>query len=146
MPTSTKGEAGVALPRPRTDSYTQPFFDALREKRLALPRCGHCGLLQLPVGPVCTHCLEPLSNWVSLSGRGTVASFVIYHHAYHPAFADKLPYNVALVKLDEGPQVISNIVDTANDNIRIGMPVEAVIEAVDDDLSLLRFRPATASD
>lgn len=146
MAMSSNTNERLSLPRPRTDSYTQPFFDRLRLKRLMLPRCSRCNLLQVPVGPVCTACLEPLSDWVSLSGRGAVVSFVIYHHAYHRAFADKVPYNVALVKLDEGPQVITNILEIANDRIRIDMRVQAVIDAVDEDLSLLRFRPATISN
>lgn len=124
------------------DAYNGPFWDGLRERRLRMPRCVACGHIQYPMGPVCSACTGSAFAWVELSGRGQVWGFAVYHHAFHPAFAGELPYNVALVELDEGPTVPSNLVEIRNDAIRSGMRVEAVFEEVAPDLTLLRFRPA----
>lgn len=77
-----------------------------------------------------------------MSGRGEVFSFYIMHQVYHPGFADAVPYAVVLVKLDEGPKMISNLVGVASHEIRIGMRVEVVFEDVNDEITLPKFRPA----
>jgi len=70
----------------------------------------------------------------------------VFHRAYHPAFADDLPYAVACVELAEGPRLMSNIVGVPPDQIRCDMPVEVVFEKISDDISLPKFRPAAAND
>jgi uncharacterized OB-fold protein len=131
----------MRAPQPLRDKYTAPFWAGLMENRLRLPRCRACGHLLFPIGPCCSNCLSEELEWTDLSGRGQVWSYIVYHHAFDPAFADKLPYNVALVMLDEGPSMLTNIVDVANDDIRNGMRVTARFDRIDDDNALLRFRP-----
>ena len=79
--------------------------------------------------------------WVAPSGKGKVHSFVVYHRAYHPSLADAVPYVVALVELDEGPRMISNIVDCAADEVRCEMPVEVKFESVSENVVLPKFQP-----
>jgi uncharacterized OB-fold protein len=76
-----------------------------------------------------------------LSGRGTVFSFVVFHRAYHPAFSNDVPYNVALVELEEGPLMISNVIGVAPDAVYIGMPVEVVFVEIAPGIWLPKFRP-----
>ena len=132
----------TAPPEAKADRYTRPYWDGLREGRVMLPRCCRCGHLQFPMGPCCSECLHEEFRWERMSGRGQVWSYVVYHHAFHPAFADRLPYNVATVLLDEGPRLLSNVVGVPADAIRSGLRVVAELPAAD---GLLRFRPDAAA-
>ena len=75
-----------------------------------------------------------------MSGRGKVFSFVVFHRAYHPAWEGKVPYNVALIELDEGPIVLSNVVDVDNAKLAVGQPVQVAFEKLDDDLAIPVFK------
>jgi uncharacterized protein len=77
-----------------------------------------------------------------MSGRGEVWSYCIFHKAFAKAFETQVPYNVAVVKLDEGPLLVSSIVVTDNNDIRIGMTVKAQFEDVSPDVTLIKFAPA----
>lgn len=123
------------------DRYAALYWAGLRDGALRLPHCEACGHIQFPMGPCCANCLGEAFRWDTLSGRGAIWSFVIYHHVFNPAFRDAVPYNVAVVKLDEGPKLITNAVGIPNEDISSGMRVRAVFDRVDDELTLLRFRP-----
>jgi uncharacterized protein len=71
-----------------------------------------------------------------------VFSFVVFHRAYHPAWEGKVPYNVALIELDEGPIMLSNVIATDDAKLAIGLPVAVAFEAVDESLSIPVFKPA----
>jgi hypothetical protein len=86
--------------------------------------------------------LSENATWRRLSGRGTVYSFIIVHRPQHPAFLDDAPYNVAIIELEEGLRMHTNIVDCSDEDLRVGMPVEAVFEKINDDVTLPKFRPA----
>lgn len=77
-----------------------------------------------------------------MSGRGTVYSWTICHPPVLPAFEPRAPYNAVVVRLDEGPFMVSNLVDCDDAAIEVGMPVEVTFVAVDDELTLPQFRPA----
>lgn len=130
--------------RPPIDKYNAPYWAALRERKVRIPRCRACGHLQFPMGPCCSNCLGEAFDWIECSGRGTIWSYVVYHHAFHPSLADQLPYNVAEVQLEDGPKVISNIVGVPPDALQAGMEVKAHFDRIDDELTLLRFEPADA--
>jgi hypothetical protein len=119
------------------------FWDAARAGTLAMQRCSACGHLRYPISPVCPRCLSPEFAWTPLSGTGTVLSYVIFDRAYNPAWASRVPYNVALVQLAEGPRMFSNVVGIPNEQIRVGMPVRISFETVPgSDLAIPRFGPA----
>jgi uncharacterized OB-fold protein len=101
----------MSFPLPEPTPLSQPYWDALRQGRLTFQRCRHCSHAWLPPRAECPHCLEAEWDWTTASGKGRVVSWVVYHHAYHEAFRDRLPYNVALVELDEGPRLITNIIN-----------------------------------
>jgi uncharacterized OB-fold protein len=129
------------LPRPTEDSA--PFWEAAHEGELRMQKCGDCGHVRFPPSLLCARCLSEKSEWVRLSGRGAVYSWILIHQSQHPAFNADTPYNVAIVELEEGPRLHTNIVDCPNDRIRIGLPVQVVFEKVSDDISLVKFRPRT---
>ena len=133
------------LPVPVADEESEPFFAGAKEGRLMLVRCKRCGRHRLPGRERCVDCWSEESEWVQASGRGKLYTFGIMHQQYHPAFANVIPYNYALVELEEGPRLVTNIVDCPNEELRIDMPVEAVFDDVSDETTLVRFRPVQLS-
>lgn len=132
---------GVEKPQPRPSEDSAPFWEAAAKGELRLQQCGQCGLVRFPPALLCGRCLSERAEWVALSGRGTVYSWIVVHQSQHPAFNADVPYNVAIIELDEGPRLHTNIVECSNDRIHIGMPVEAVFQKVSDDTALVKFRP-----
>jgi uncharacterized protein len=128
------------MPRPVPDEDSYPFWEACREEKLVLQRCRECSAFRYPPRPVCPNCSAFGVDWVESGGRGRVYSWVIAHHPVHPAVADRVPYNIVLVELDEGPRLVSNLVDTLPDEIEVGQPVEVVFEHVSAELTLPKFR------
>jgi uncharacterized protein len=125
-------------PVPRVDTISQPFWAAAKEGRLLLQHCPSCGDIRFPPGPVCPKCLAGEQDWVESSGNGTLESWVDMHRAYWDGFKGDLPYRVCLVRLEEGPIVVSNLIDRT-DNLRMGAPVRVVFDALTDDLTLPKF-------
>jgi uncharacterized OB-fold protein len=134
----------VTKPLPSISEYNRPFWDYARQHELRLQRCLDCARPWAPVGPVCPHCFSARFEWARMSGRGTVASWVVFHKLYHPGFAEDIPYNVAFIELAEGPRLISNVVGVPNERLHIGMPVEVVFDDVGPNTSLPKFRPVKA--
>ncbi len=130
------------LPEPDINPVNKPWWDALAEGRLSFQRCGSCGNSWLPPRSECPACLADDWRWETASGRATLVSHVVYRTAYHEAFADRLPYNVAVVELDEGPRLISNILDAADGRgLRTGMKLVIAIEQ-EGATAVARFRRA----
>jgi len=132
-----------AKPLPVPDEESQPFFDAAREGRLLIMRCKSCGAYRYPSRDRCDVCWSTETAWVQASGRGTVYTFGIMHQLYHPGFKEEIPYNVAVVELEEGPRTYTNLVGIPNDQIRVGMPVEVVFEKLTDEITIPKFKPAS---
>ena len=89
----------------------------------------------------CAACGSEKGEWVKSSGKGLVFTFCVYRQAFHPAWKDDIPYNVAYVKLDEGPLLMANIVGCAYQDIYIGMPVKVVFEDLTEEITLPKFKP-----
>jgi uncharacterized OB-fold protein len=117
------------LPRPSPESV--PFWEGAKAGRLMLPRCNRCGRFWFPPSQRCRHCLSADFEWRESAGKGRIYSFVVYHRTYHPAFETEVPYVVAIVELDEGPRLLTNIVGTPPDAVRCDQRVRAVFEDVD---------------
>ena len=105
-----------------------------------IQRCTTCGNRQLYPRDRCLVCRGAV-EWVEASGRGTVYSFTVIRQNYSRPFRDWIPYVVALVDLEEGPRVMTNIVGCEPDLVRIGMPVRAQFEAVSDEAGIALFSP-----
>jgi hypothetical protein len=131
-----------ALPIPVPDDASEPFFRGAQEGKLMLPRCSSCGAWRMPGRDRCADCWSTGAEWAQASGRGKLYSFGVMHQQYHQAFADVIPYNFALVELEEGPRLLTNIVDCSNEGLRVDMPVQAVFDDVSEETTLVRFRPA----
>ena len=136
----------VSKPLPAISDFNREFWAAARRHKLVLQRCDDCGKHWAPNGPVCPHCFSGSYRWSEVSGRGKIASWVVFHKLYHPGFASDMPYNVAFIELDEGPRLIANVAGIDNKQLAIGLGVEVVFDDVNAEVSLPKFRPAKARE
>jgi len=134
-------DESLKLPAPDTSELSRPFWQALEGGMLTFQRCASCGHAWLPARSECPNCLGDSWSREPASGKATLVSWVVYRHAYHPAFAPRLPYTVAIVRLDEGPQLISNITGTDAAALRIEQPLRLTVER-EDGIAVPRFSPA----
>jgi uncharacterized OB-fold protein len=128
-------------PLPIITRQTKPFWDGCKRHELMVQRCTKCGWHNLPGADLCPKCSGGL-EWVRASGKGKVHTFTIMHMLYNQAFKNDLPYNVSIIELEEGPLLLSNIIDIDNDKISIGMPVEVVFKDVTTEEAIHQFRVA----
>jgi uncharacterized OB-fold protein len=127
-------------PLPRIDEESRGFWEALARHELYVQRCRACGTTRYYPRAVCPQCLSSDTAWVRCSGRGRVYSFTVTHQNQAPGFRDELPYVLAIVELDEGVRMMTNIVDTTPEQVRIGMEVEVVFDDVTPEVTLAKFR------
>jgi uncharacterized OB-fold protein len=127
-------------PVPTPDPGTLPYWRALQRHELIFQQCRACQHRFAPYQPVCPSCWSQDVADQPSSGKGTIYTFSIVYRAPVPAHRPDLPYAVALVQLDEGPYVTTNIVGSPVDEIRIGQPVEVVFEDVTEEITLAKFR------
>lgn len=131
-----------AKPLPHVDDPIQaPFWAAAAEHRFVLQRCPECEAFRWPASPICPECLTTGGDWVEAPRGGTVWSFAIYDRAYRAEFKDDLPYDVALIVLDAGPKMMSNVVGIEVDALHIGQRVEVAFDDVTDTVTLVKFAP-----
>lgn len=126
--------SGAAAP---ADAY----WAAIGQGRLTFQRCAACGEAWLPPRSECPRCWAAEWRWEEAGGAGRVVSWVVYHVAFHEGFRDRLPYNVAVVELAEGPRLVTNIIDLPPAEDVIGRAV-ALIFQEDRGRALPRFRLA----
>lgn len=127
-------------PRPAINRDNAFFFEGAAEHRLLIQRCTSCGTLRHPPGPMCPACHTTEWDTVESSGRGTVHSYVVNHYPQVPSF--EYPLIVALVDLEEGTRLVSNLVDVEPDAVEIGMAVAVQWLDAGGDLTLPVFAPA----
>ena len=126
-----------AKPLPAITPLTEPFWRHARELRLAVQICAACGDMHFPPAPHCPKCLSTEQSWQAVSGNGTVESWIDVHRAYWDGFKAELPYRVCLVRLDEGPLLVSNLpIDSAP---RCGARVRVVFETATPEITLPKF-------
>jgi uncharacterized OB-fold protein len=127
-------------PQPVIDPGTKPFWDAAREHRLSLPHCGSCGQYHFYPRELCPHCYSDDLEWLDASGKGEVYSYTIARKPGGPAFAPDVPYVIAMIALDEGPRMLTNIITGDVESVRIGARVTVSFDDVTPELTLPKFR------
>ena len=134
--------AESTIPAPERDALNTPYWDGLAQGALSFQRCDNCGHAWLPARSECPSCLADRWHWEKAAGGAKLISWVVYHTAFHPAFAKRLPYNVAVVELDEGPRLISNVTGVADTKtLKIDQRLRLVIE-IEGETAVPRFTPA----
>jgi uncharacterized protein len=124
---------------PTVTADAEFFWSGVRERKLLIQRCAECGQFRHPPRPMCPKCNALAWSAVEASGRGTVYSFVLPRHPEFPFM--EYPYIVALVELEEGTRIVTNIVGTTPEAVSIGLPVELTFEQFEDGLVLPQFTP-----
>lgn len=129
-------------PLPRPTAASLPFWEAAKRHELQIQRCGSCEAHIFYPREVCPECLSSDLEWMKVSGKGTVYSYTIAQAPTHPAFAEDIPYVIAIVELAEGPHLTTNITGCQPEEVRVGMPVMATFDNVTPEMTLVKFRPA----
>lgn len=134
---------------PVVDEYSQPFWDGTLAGELPMQACTNCKRLRFPPRPMCPRCQSLDSTWQTMSGEGTIYSFVVSHPPLLPAYAAVAPYNVILVSLAEDPtlRLVGNLVADTDapinsvdpSTLEIGLPVRAVFPRVAEGVALPRW-------
>ena len=130
----------MSLSVPEITDVNRPYWEGLVAGQLRYQHCRHCGTNWLPAREHCPQCLSAELEWQASSGKGSIVSWIVYRHAYAAHLTERLPYDVTIVQLAEGPRILTNIVNgDAGRRLSMGAEVELAIE-VEDGLSLPRFR------
>ncbi|WP_333841731.1 Zn-ribbon domain-containing OB-fold protein [Limnohabitans sp.] len=142
-PTSAQKPAMPApakRPPPGISDDTRFFWQGVNDGKLLIQRCKSCATLRHPPGPVCSHCHSFEWDTVTSSGRGTVYSFVVMHYPEVPPFDH--PNSIALIELEEGTRLISQLVGVTPGQVRIGDAVQVEFNSFNNgELVLPQFRP-----
>jgi uncharacterized OB-fold protein len=140
-------ERGFSMPEPNrpkplpvVTEESRPFWEGCRQGKLVLQYCEQCQRYQFYPRLYCMQCGSNALRWVETSGRGVVYSYTIIRQNKSPEFMNDTPYNVAIVQLEEGPRMLSNIVDVDPLELRVDLPVTVVFDQVSESISLPRFR------
>ena len=130
----------VPRPLPKPTPETEHFWEGCKVSELRLQRCCECAHVYYPPRPFCPKCSHRQVEIFAASGKGTLASYVINHRP-HPAW--DAPYSIAIVELEEGPRMATNIINCPQtpEALIMDMPVSVVFEVVSDDITLPLFEP-----
>jgi len=132
----------AARPLPEITPLTEPFWSAAREGRLLLQRCDGCAAYRFPPQVACGHCGSRHATWAQVTGRATLWSWTVGYPPLLPYFAERAPWPVAVVQLEEGLRMATNLVDVPVEEYEIGLLLEAAFERIDDEVTLVVFRRA----
>lgn len=127
---------------PVSTPETAPYWEACRKHKLLIQKCGDCGKHQFYPRTICSHCTGGSLEWTEASGCGEVVSYTIMHRAVSKAYADSDVTILALIRLEEGVQMMSNITGCNPEQVSTGMAVEVTFEDWSDEISVPMFRPA----
>ena len=129
---------------PTPDFETQPFWDGCKEGRFLLQHCNACGDDYFYPRPFCPKCWSTDVAWKEASGNGHLYTFSVVRQNDLPPFPERVPYVAAIVELDEGPRVMTNVEECEFDALEIGMRVRVDFKAISDDVTIPVFRPAAS--
>jgi uncharacterized OB-fold protein len=130
------------MPKPESRALTAPFWEATRRHELVIQRCQQCSSWVFHPREQCPVCFSRELEWTSVSGRGRVYAFTVVHQPAHPGFQLDAPYTYAIIQLDEGVRMASNVVECPPGEVKVDMPVVAVFDDVSPEWTLVKFRPA----
>ncbi|QLL08929.1 Zn-ribbon domain-containing OB-fold protein [Mycobacterium vicinigordonae] len=131
-----------SAPVPEPSPVSAPFWDATRRRELSMQRCESCNHLVWYPRCICPHCGATALHWETLSGNGVVYAVSVHHRPAFPALADKVPYSVVLVDLDEGARMMSNVFGPVP---AVGDRVKVAWVTLDDGRNLAVFQPHSES-
>lgn len=131
--------ADYLKPVPTADVETKPYWDACKRHELVLPWCASCKYYFFPPQAICPHCLKADIEWRKASGKGVVYSMSVVHQNKSPGFREQGPYVLAYVRLDEGVQMLTNVLAADPYSVKVGTPVAVTFEDATPEVSIPKF-------
>ena len=116
------------------------FWDGVLRHELLIQRCASCGALRHPPRPMCPHCQSLEWDTVKSSGKGTVYTFVVHH--YPPVRGFEPPHVPAVIELEEGTRILSDVIGIDPSKVEVGLPVQVSFEVLYENVLIPVFRPA----
>ena len=138
----TQQQYNKPIPRPQQEN--DHYWQKAKEHELWLRKCNDCQQAYFYPRDICPNCFSRNVTWIKASGKGTLHTFAIVQRAPHPGWREEVPFVVAMVDLEEGPRMATNLVDIEPEpeKIKIGMPVEVTFDDITEEISLPKFKPA----
>jgi uncharacterized OB-fold protein len=127
---------------PPIEPWTAPFWDGTRAGKLLIQHCDACGKNIFYPRLYCPFCLSDQLGWIEASGRGTVYTFSVVENNAPSAFVPDMPYVIAIVRLEEGVQMMTNIVGCDPEQVHCDLPVKVVFEPLNEQITLPKFTPS----
>ena len=135
-------KAYFSRPLPKLEGLTGEYYGWLKQHELRFQRCTQCGHWRHVPRELCPECGSGDWEWARSSGKGTVFTWSTIYRPLHPGFMNDAPYATVVVELEEGPRVLTWLVDVPPDEIAFDMPVEVVFDDVTDKVTLAKFKRA----
>lgn len=134
----------LTKPEPISDAYTAFYWEGAAAGELRVQSCATCRHQQFPPNVLCEKCQSTDLTHVTSAGTGTLYAKTVMHQAFHPAFADSVPFTLCLVDLDDAPgvRILTNLVDAEPDEVQVGDAVHVVFEKRGGSV-LPQFTPST---
>lgn len=127
---------------PTIEDETRPFWDAAREGKLLLRSCDDCGAVHYYPRPFCPTCWSQSVSWIEACGRATLYTHSTVYMNDLPPFGERVPYIAAVVDLEEGPRMMTEVIDCPPEQLQIGMALEMTFRELTDEVTIAIFRPA----
>lgn len=132
--------AEYSKPLPVLEGLTEEFYGWCRKGELRFQRCTECSAWRHVPREMCAECGSTDWDWQRSSGRGKVFTWTVAARPLHPAFAGATPYAPAVIEMEEGVRVLSEVVDCPPGQLAIDMPVEVVFDPVTSEVTLPKFK------
>ena len=132
----------VERPLPQPSQLTQAFWDACKRGELLIQHCKACDRYRHYPQPMCAACHSMDWEWAPVSGRGVIHSYIVAHQAFHPHWADKVPYVVATIELEEGVRMVDDMLELDPEAVKIGARVDVFFQKMSEEITLPKFKLA----
>ena len=132
----------ITRPLPTITADTEDFWKSTHDHAMKLQKCNNCGRFWYYPGPVCHYCSARDWTWTEVSGKGTIYSYSVLERAKGNPYENDVPIAIILVRLEEGPVMMSNLFDYEPSELAIDAPVTVTYEDVNDEVTLPVFLPA----
>ncbi len=127
-------------PLPQPMPWSRPFWEGTKRHELLIQKCEDCEQLIMYPKKYCTSCFSEDLGWVRASGRGKIYSFTVVQNNPPSSFLDELPFTIGIIRLEEGVNMLSNIIASDYESLNCEMNVDVVFEDINDEITLPKFR------
>ncbi len=127
---------------PLIEDENEPFWTAVDERKLLIGSCSACGLYHYYPRPHCPHCWSDDVEWVEAAGGATLYTWTVIYQNDLPPWPQRVPYVAAVVELEEGPKMMTHLVECDESELSVGMALTLDFEDLDDELTIAVFKPA----